>query len=174
MKDIILLIISIPVAIAILIFKVVKTIFMVILGIIAVATGQTKESLAADVLKEKAELDRLKDRVSRSETAYDQLEDLTIKLYRNYAKQKGIAPTSKTYDHEILEIVKAVQTAFTSAAEQKGEHIPGTYLMTINVYFLQQYEKFGREFFVEHLKYEISKYLAEGLREDYQRDLGLI
>ena len=69
MKDIILLIISIPVAIAILIFKVVKTIFMVILGIIAVATGQTKESLAADVLKEKAELDRLKERASRSETA---------------------------------------------------------------------------------------------------------
>lgn len=178
MKDIFQLLIAvfigIPVAIAIFIFKFFKTTLMVIFGIAAVATGQTKESLVNDVIKEKAELDRVKDRASRPETAYDQLEDLTIEMYRNHAKRNDIAPTSKTYDHEILEIVKTVQTAFTEAAEQKGEHILGTYLMTINVYFLHQYENFGKEFFIEHLRYEVNKYLNEGLRDDYQKDLGLI
>ena len=174
MKGIILLIISVPLAITVFSIKFIKTVLMIIIGIGAIATGHTKVSLAGDIIKEKAELDRLKERASRPETAYDQLEDLTIEMYRNHAKQKGIAPTSKTSDHEILEIVKTVQTAFTESAEQKGEHIPGTYLMTINIYFLQQYEKLGKEFFIEHLKYEVKKYLNEGLRDDYQRDLGLI
>lgn len=147
---------------------------MVIFGIAAVASGQTRESLLNDVAKEKAELDRVKNRASRPRTAYDELEDLTVEMYRSYAKKNGLSPTSKTYDHEILEVVKLVQTAFTEAAEQKGEHIPGAYLMTINVYFLQQYEKLGKEFFLEHLKYEVNNYLNDGLRDDYQRDLGLL
>lgn len=178
MKDIFQLLIAIfigiPIAIAVFVFKFLKTTLMVIFGMAAIATGQTKESLLNDVAKEKAELDRVKDRASRSRTAYDELEDLTIEMYRNYAKRNGVAPTSKTYDHEILEVVKLVQTTFTKAAEQKGEHIPGVYLMTINVYFLQQYEQLGKEFFLEHLKYEVNKYINDGLRDDYQRDLGLI
>jgi len=166
--------IGIPVAIAIFVFKFLKTTLMVIFGIAAIATGQTKESLLNDVAKEKAEIDRVKNRASRARTAYDEIEDLTVEMYRNYAKRNGAAPTSKTYDHEILEVVMLVQTAFTKAADQKGEHIPGVYLMTINVYFLQQYEKLGKEFFTEHLKYEVNKYLNDGLRSDYQRDLGLL
>jgi uncharacterized membrane protein len=174
MKNIILLIVGVVVVIATFAFQLLKAILMVILGIVGIAAGKTKESLAKDLINEKADIDRIKNRVSRPETAYDQLEDLTIQMYRNYAKQKGVAPSSKMYDHEILEIVKFVQTAFMDAAKRKGEHISGTYLMTINVYFLQQYETFGKEFFIKHLEYEVNKYITEGLRSSYQKDLGLI
>ena len=112
--------------------------------------------------------------VPKSETVFDQLQQLTVQMYRSYAEKNNLAPTSKTSDEELLKIITLVQSAFTDAAEQKGEQIPATHLMTINVKFFQVYETVGKEFFSKHLEYEVGKYLNEGLRADYKKDLGII
>jgi len=114
------------------------------------------------------------DNISSSETALSQLNKLTIQIYRSYAEQNGIAPTEKTSDTEMHEIIRLVQSNFTDAARQKGERIPATYLMTITVKFFQVYETVGKEFFSKHLEYEVNKYISEGLRDDYKKDLGMI
>lgn len=102
------------------------------------------------------------------------LEKLTVNIYRNYATQNDIAPTSETSDQEILDIVKLVSTNFIEVAENRGERIQAPYLMTINVHFLNVYELYGAEFLYQHLEYELSKYLSEGLRDNYKKDLGLV
>lgn len=71
-------------------------------------------------------------------------------------------------DEKILEIVQTTMRAFTQAADSKGETISGNVLMNISAKFIRVYDMSGQEFFLEHLKYEINKYLTEGLRPDYQ------
>lgn len=76
----------------------------------------------------------------------------------------------KISDEKILEIVQTTMRAFTQAAESKGEKIPGSVLVNISAKFICVYDMSGQDFFLEHLKYEINKYLTEGLRPDYQEN----
>lgn len=98
---------------------------------------------------------------------------LIVKGYRRIAAQHGCAPTAKTTDQKIMEIYSKVSTAFHQAAEQRGERIPALFDNHIVIMFLQAYEMFGEQRLQEHLQYEVNKYLAEGLRPDYKRELRL-
>ena len=96
-----------------------------------------------------------------------------VAAYREIAAKNGIPPTVKISDEEIIEIYSKVGTAFRQAAKQRGEHIPALFLNHIVGGFLQIYEMCGTKFFDEHLRYEVDKYIAEGLRPDYKRELPL-
>lgn len=107
-------------------------------------------------------------------TMLDEVHDMVIRGYRRIGKEAGTAPTAKTTDAEILEIYSQVLTAFKEAAAKRGERIPAVNLNTIAWKFLITKEMVGREFMEEHLRYEVQKYLAEGLREDYRQELPLV
>jgi hypothetical protein len=98
---------------------------------------------------------------------------LVIKGYRRIAAKHGCAPTSKTPDQKIMEIYSKVGTAFQEASERRGEHIPALFKNHIVLKFFQVYELSGDQFMQEHLQYEVNKYLREGLRPDYMRELAL-
>lgn len=99
---------------------------------------------------------------------------LTVKGYRKIATQHGCAPTAKTSDQKIMEIYSNVLTAFHQAEQQRGEHIPAVFKNCIVLKFLQGYEMRSEEHMQEHLKYEVNKFLQEGLRPDYKQALELI
>jgi len=98
---------------------------------------------------------------------------LIVNGYRSIAETNNIAPTSKTSDQKIIEIYQKVGSSFHEASKERNEHIPAGNINTIVLKFLQVYELMGETMFYEHLKYEVNKYLQEGLREDYKRDLDL-
>lgn len=98
---------------------------------------------------------------------------LIVRGYRNLAAASGLAPTTKTTDEKIVQIYSRVGTAFNEAAKQRNERIPALHLNSIVFKFLQVYETLGENFMEDHLHYEIKKYLNEGLRDDYKRDLPL-
>jgi hypothetical protein len=77
------------------------------------------------------------------------------------------------YDQKIIEIYQRVGSAFREASNQRGEHIPAGHLNTVVLKFFQVYEMMGDTMFYEHLKYEVDKYIQEGLRPDYKQDLKL-
>jgi hypothetical protein len=110
-------------------------------------------------------------------TMADQIQALAgpilVKGYRRIAAANNIAPTSKTTDQKIIDIYKHVGSAFREASEARNEHIPAGHLNTIVLKFYQVYEMMGDTMLEEHLKYEVEKYLREGLREDYKQDLKL-
>lgn len=97
---------------------------------------------------------------------------LIVKGYRGIAAQYGCAPTAKTTDAKIIEIYMLVTTAFHHAAKQRGEHIPASVGNHIVLKFFQVYEMMPRHF-EGHLRYEVEKYLNEGLRDDYRQELEL-
>lgn len=98
---------------------------------------------------------------------------LIVKGYRRIAAQYGIAPTAKTTDQKIMEIYSTVVKAFHQAAERRGERIPALFDNHIVMKFFQVYEMLGEVRLQQHLQYEVNKYLAEGLRPDYKRELPL-
>lgn len=100
-------------------------------------------------------------------------EPLIVDSYRKIASINGIAPTSKTSDNKIIEIYSRVDSAFKEASKQRNEQIQVGYINTIVLKFIQVYEMGGDIFIEEHLKYEIDKYLIEGLRSDYKNELKL-
>lgn len=119
------------------------------------------------------------DRFKKKETKtmLDKVQELAGPLivngYRQIASESGLAPTSKTSDQKIMEIYQQVGSAFKEAAKERNELLPAGYMNSIVLKFYQVYEMSGEKFYYEHLKYEIDKYLREGLREDYKRDLKL-
>ncbi len=108
-----------------------------------------------------------------SKTALGQVHDFAIKGFRNLAIINSCAPSSKTTDQEMIKIMTEVGQAFRAASEQRGERIVAGNMFMIIFTFFQFYEQLGEEFYTEHLTYEIDKYLVEGLREDYKKDLKL-
>ena len=93
--------------------------------------------------------------------------------FRKLAKENNSPPTSKTSDDEIIDIYHIVGAAFNEASEKRNEIISDGNLNTIVLKFIIVYEQFGKDFFADHLIYEIEKYLREGLRDDYKNDLIL-
>jgi hypothetical protein len=110
---------------------------------------------------------------TKPRTMLDAVHDVVVQGYRRIGKAAGTAPTSQTSDTEILEIYSQVLTAFKEAATKRGERIPAVNLNTIAWKFMITKEMVGSEFMEEHLRYEVQKYLSEGLREDYKRELSL-
>lgn len=114
---------------------------------------------------------------SEPENFYEQALPFARKVlvdgYRRIAKERSISPTFKISDERIIDIYMKVGTAFNEAAKQRGERIPAKYLNTIILHFFQINEINNGIFFEEQLKYEINKYLNEGLREDYMKDLNI-
>ena len=98
---------------------------------------------------------------------------LIVKGYRKIANQHGCAPTEKTSDKKIIEIYTSVGKAFSQAAEQRGERITALVQNYIVLKFLQVYEMLDEEELQGHLKYEVNKYLAAGLRAEYNQELPL-
>ncbi|EPP5340483.1 hypothetical protein D8S93_24165 [Vibrio sp. VGrn 2] len=99
----------------------------------------------------------------KKRTLLDELNDVTVKMYRPL-----LTHNKNLSDEKILEIVQTTMRAFKQAAESKGEEISGDVLVKISAKFVCVYDMSGHEFFLEHLKYEINKYLASGLRPEYQ------
>jgi hypothetical protein len=118
---------------------------------------------SADSHKPRSMLDAVQEVASR----------LIIRGYRKFASQHGCAPTSKTTDRKIIEIYTQVGAAFQGGAERRGERIPAPIKNSIVLHFLQLYEMSGDQFLQQHLQYETAKYLREGLRQDYNRELTL-
>lgn len=110
-------------------------------------------------------------------TAFDELQDLATPLivngYRHLGQANNCAPTSKTSDQKIMEIYQQVGSGFREASDQRNEYLPAGHMNTVVFKFLNIYEMMGQHMFNEHLKYEVSRYIHEGLREDYQQDLKL-
>ena len=113
--------------------------------------------------------------------------DVIISGFRRLAAHNQCAPTSNTSDEKIIEIYSKVTAAFNEAAKKRGERIRAVYLNGIVMKFLQMYEwrfkkddkppldeQTAEKFLWDHLQYEIDKYLAEGLRPDYRRELPLV
>ena len=114
----------------------------------------------------------------KQRTYFDQVQEIggqaIVRGYRSIAAQNSIAPSTKTTDKKIVEIYSQVGRAFQQAAQQRGEHIPALRLNFIVLKFLQVYEEMGEQMLREHLQYEVDRYLASGLRPEYQKDLRLV
>lgn len=100
--------------------------------------------------------------------------ELIISCYRSLGKKAKCAPTSATSDDEIVAIYSAVAKAFSEAAKQRGERIAPENINAIAWQFMRVKEQFGDAFLVEHLEYEIEKYMLEGLRDEYHEELTIV
>lgn len=122
---------------------------------------------------------RALNRGDKGGTLYDKAKaasrEIIIAGYREIARQAECAPSSKTSDDEIIEIYQIVATAFHEVAEIRGERLSAGIKNAIVLKFLQLKElDVSVDFFAEHLKYELDRYRASGLRDDYKREINLI
>ena len=104
----------------------------------------------------------------KKRTMLDEVQDITIQGFRELAKINNIPPTSKTSDEDILRINTEIINAYRAVESQRNEVIPAKSLFAISFHFMQVYEMQGQSFYDEHLEYEITKYIENGLR-DYQK-----
>ena len=102
-------------------------------------------------------------------TIFDDFNERIVKLFRGLDESNG--DLRELSDGELANISMAVMATFRTAAERKGEQIADEYLLTIVIKFLLLYKIHGHAFYLEHLKYEIERYIQNGLREDYKRNL---
>ena len=100
---------------------------------------------------------------NKPRTLLDEINDAAVKLYRPLIKKNR-----DISDAKILEIVQTVMRVFKEASERRGENIPGVSLNKIASKFVVVYDTLGEDFYLEHLKYDISLYLKSGLRDDYK------
>lgn len=98
---------------------------------------------------------------------------LIVTGYRALASQHGCAPTSATSDQEIIRVYRMVASAFHEASQKRGEHIPAGTINYIVWKFLLVKEMMGSVMLESHLEYEVQKYLHEGLRPDYRKEITL-
>jgi hypothetical protein len=103
----------------------------------------------------------------------DKLNTSLVKRLRNIGEYNNTAPTNKTSDEKIIEIYTLICSSFRKESTSRNEHIRADNLNTIAMKFFKVYEEFGEDFMKEHLEYELDKYLKEGLRPEYQREISL-
>lgn len=106
----------------------------------------------------------------------DAIKTLVIERYRSIAAENGpnFPPSSKTSDERLFEIYDLVIQKFQAIATERGEPLSLERLNFIAWYFMQVEERSGKDFFYDHLSYELDKFSKEGLRETYRRDIQLI
>ncbi|MBU1360910.1 MAG: hypothetical protein KJ901_19400 [Gammaproteobacteria bacterium] len=100
---------------------------------------------------------------------------LIVDGYRRIAAASGggLAPTEKTSDRRILEVYQTVATAFQDAAQRRNEILTAGVIANIVLKFLQVEEMSDGALVPSHLNHEVAKYGAEGLRQEYRRELKL-
>ena len=103
----------------------------------------------------------------------DKLNDSLVKRLRNIGEFNNTAPTENTTDEKVIEIYQLICSSFRNASNKRNERIPANNLNTIAMKFFKVYEEFGEDFMQDHLKYELDKYLKEGLRPEYQKGISL-
>lgn len=101
-------------------------------------------------------------------------EPFIANFYRNYTANSMLPLTSKITDKEILEVYQQVGTAFSEVAKQRNETIKSGVINSIVLKFLTLKERAGEVMYNEHLKYELNKYLNEGLRADYKDEINFL
>ncbi|MDD3878064.1 MAG: hypothetical protein PHT69_15705 [Bacteroidales bacterium] len=117
----------------------------------------------------------------KQKTKYEKLLSMVgpmlVEAYRNIAKERGLAPTSKTSDKKIIEIYLSVEAAFKNAASQRNETLGQENINYIAFFFYQVYEGYEGDLcdvlFQNQLDYEIKKYIKEGLPKRFQQELVL-
>jgi hypothetical protein len=102
----------------------------------------------------------------------DKLNESLIKRLREIGKYNNTAPTDKTSDEKVIEIYQLICSSFRNASTKRNERIPADNLNTIAMKFFNVYEEFGENFMQDHLKYELDKYLKEGLRPEYKKGIS--
>jgi len=103
----------------------------------------------------------------------DQLNSSLVKRLRSIGKYNEASPKEKTSDEKVIEIYQLICSSFRNESKKKNERIPANNLNTIAMKFFNVYEEFGEDLMQDHLKYELKKYLNEGLRPEYQRGISL-
>ncbi|ENA1802855.1 hypothetical protein ABF179_002268 [Flavobacterium psychrophilum] len=103
----------------------------------------------------------------------DKINTSLVKRLRELGKYNNTAPTENTSDEKVIEIYTLICSSFRKASKEKQEQIPANNLNTIAMKFFKVYEEFGEDFMHKHLKYELDKYLKEGLRLEYQKGISL-
>jgi hypothetical protein len=103
----------------------------------------------------------------KKKTLLDQVQEASIAMFRPL-----LSIRKETTDQELLSMLQEVMSSFTQAATFKGDHIDGTTLMNITSHFIQVYDLKGKNFYDEHLKYELDVYKSNGLRESFVKQGG--
>jgi hypothetical protein len=102
----------------------------------------------------------------------DIAENILINTFRNYLQKNDLKPILLNIsDNKIVDIYYKVCQEFKTASKIRNEHISSGNLNMIVLKFLQLYITMGDVIFQEHLQFEISKYLNDGLRKEYQNEL---
>ena len=71
-------------------------------------------------------------------------------------------------DKEIMYVSLIILKLFTEAGQEyRNEEISYDIILNITDQFLVLYQMSGFDFFHKHIKYELNKYVDEGLRDDY-------
>ena len=86
---------------------------------------------------------------SALEAAREASKILIVSGYRRIAGQNGCPPSTMVSDEKIIEIYSRVNTAFSQAAEKRGENIPAVFVNRIVLKFLFVHEKMPAFFFDE-------------------------
>lgn len=94
-----------------------------------------------------------------------------VEACHTLARDGRIPNLVNTSDERILEIYGQVVSSFRKASEHRGERLSAGVLNNIFLHQVVGNEQFGQEYADDHLQYEIKKYLAEGLREDYKQEV---
>lgn len=98
----------------------------------------------------------------RPRSLLEELDSVVNNIYRQYINNIEIS------DEELNNYVTDIMLQFKKVADLRGETISGTSLMKISRKFVLMLDTRPREWVDEHLKYELNKYLASGLRPDYK------
>lgn len=104
----------------------------------------------------------------------DRLRELLVPHYRELGAALGCAPTAKTSDDRIMEIFDLVTMGFNMASKKRGERIPASVLDRLVFNFMGVYESLPEELANERLRYELARYLRDGLRLDDSERRGLV
>lgn len=100
--------------------------------------------------------------------------DIIINGFRSAAVKRNIVLTSKTSDEKIIELYHQVGIAFIEASKKRKMYLPGKQINSIVLEFLQVFEEKGEVIFNEYLSTEVAKYINEGLRQEYRKDLDFL
>jgi hypothetical protein len=100
--------------------------------------------------------------------------DIIINGFRSAAVKRNIVLTSKTSDEKIIELYHRVGLAFIAASKKRKMYLPGRQINSIVLELLQVFEKNGEVIFNEYLSNEVAKYINEGLRQEYRKELDFL
>lgn len=114
----------------------------------------------------------LKRKPEKPVSIQDTLNSNVVRRLREIGEYNNTAPTEKTSDEKVIEIYQLICSSFRNASNKRNERIPADNLNTIAIKFFNVYEEFGQDFMQDHLKYELDKYLKEGLRPEYKKGIS--